>query len=49
MENVYEILSTEHFDVHQDREVPIPGFYIVAVKDGTKKSIADFTEDETTM
>jgi len=41
-----QIVVTENFDVHQDWETPIPGFYIVASKDLTKKSIEDFTDTE---
>ncbi len=47
MEKIDEqILLTESFDVHQDWETPIPGFYIVASRDLSKKSVADFTDAE---
>lgn len=39
------IIVTKHFDVHQDWETPIPGFFIIAAKRKTT-SIADFTETE---
>ena len=40
-----KIIVTEHFDVHQDWEVPIPGFFIIA---GIRKfrSVADMTKEE---
>ena len=39
------IIITKHFDIHQDWDVPIFGFFIVA---SVRKvdSIADFTEEE---
>jgi len=40
------ILLTKFFDVHQDWAIPIPGFFIVALKDTTKKSIGEFTKEE---
>ncbi|MCH7828882.1 hypothetical protein IH982_03435 [Patescibacteria group bacterium] len=40
------VLLTKSFDAHQDWEVPIPGFFIIASKDTTKKSIAEFTSEE---
>jgi diadenosine tetraphosphate (Ap4A) HIT family hydrolase len=43
---VEEVCVTEHFDVHQDWENPIPGFFILASKDISKQSITDFSEDE---
>lgn len=40
-----KILITKYFDIHQDWEIPIPGFFIIAsIRD--IKSVADFTEDE---
>jgi len=39
------VLITKYFDIHQDWEVPIPGFFIIASVRNIK-SIADFTEDE---
>ena len=39
------VLKTKYFDIHQDWEVPILGFFIIAsVRD--IKSVADFTGDE---
>lgn len=40
------VLLTEHFDAHQDWINPIVGFFIVASKDATKRSISDFTNEE---
>jgi diadenosine tetraphosphate (Ap4A) HIT family hydrolase len=40
-----KIIVTAHFDVHQDREVPIPGFFIVEPLK-KMKSVADFSQDE---
>ena len=39
------ILITKYFDIHQDWEVPIPGFFIIA---SVRKinSIADFNKEE---
>jgi len=39
------IIITKHFDIHQDWEVPIPGFFIIA---SIRKinSIVDFNEEE---
>ncbi len=39
------IASTEHFDVHQDLEIPIPGFMIL-VSNRHIQSIDEFTDDE---
>ena len=39
------IIITKHFDIHQDWEVPIPGFFIIASKRKIN-SITDFTEEE---
>ena len=41
-----QILLSDHFDVHQDRDTPIPGFFIVAARDDSKKSITDFNDVE---
>jgi diadenosine tetraphosphate (Ap4A) HIT family hydrolase len=41
-----KVIVTEHFDVHQDWEVPIPGFFIIAARRKIQ-SVADFTEEET--
>ena len=43
-----EVLTTENFDVHQDWEVPIVGFFIIAARDERKKSFSDFSPDELT-
>ncbi|MAF14302.1 MAG: diadenosine tetraphosphate hydrolase [Parcubacteria group bacterium] len=40
-----EVIVSEYFDVHQDWEVPIPGFFILAAKRKVR-SIAEFTDDE---
>jgi diadenosine tetraphosphate (Ap4A) HIT family hydrolase len=42
------ILLTKTFDVHQDWTVPIPSFFIVASRDDSKKSFADFDDEEIT-
>ena len=39
------ILKTPYFSVHQDREVPIAGFFIIAPL-RKMKSVADFTDEE---
>lgn len=39
------VVITNHFDVHQDWEVPIPGFFIVASKRKIT-SISEFTDIE---
>lgn len=39
------IIITEHFDIHQDWEIPIPGFFIMASKRKID-SIADFNNGE---
>jgi len=41
------ILQDEHFDAHQDFEIPIPGFVIVVSKRHIE-SIDEFTEEEKT-
>jgi len=41
-----KIIVTKHFDVHQDWDVPIPGFFIIAVI-GKIQSIEEFNEEET--
>lgn len=43
-----KILETGNFIVGQDWEVPIPGFFIIASKDKTKKSLLDFPKKELT-
>lgn len=40
-----KVILTKYFDVHQDWEVPIPGFFIVAIKRKIR-SIAEFTDEE---
>jgi diadenosine tetraphosphate (Ap4A) HIT family hydrolase len=40
-----KIIVTKNFDVHQDWDVPIPGFFIVASARG-RISILDFDEEE---
>lgn len=39
------VIITNHFDVHQDWEVPIPGFFIIATKRKIR-SISEFTSQE---
>lgn len=39
------IITTKYFDVHQDWEVPIPGFFIIAPL-RKMKSISEFTDEE---
>ncbi len=39
------VLETASFSIHQDREVPIPGFFVIATKRKIR-SIADFTPKE---
>lgn len=39
------IITTKHFDIHQDREALIPGFFIVASL-RKLKSIDEFTDEE---
>lgn len=49
MENILfsdeKIIETNYFTIEQDREVPIPWFFILSAKKSLK-SIADFTESE---
>ena len=40
-----QILTTKYFRVEQDRETPIPWFFILAYK-GKKKSLGEFTKAE---
>ena len=42
------IFITKNFEIGQDWETPIPGFFIVGSIDKTKRSIQDFTDDELT-
>ena len=39
------IITTKYFDVHQDWEIPIPGFFIIASL-RKLKSISEFTDGE---
>ena len=39
------VIITKNFDIHQDWEIPIPGFFILATQRKIK-SIAEFTDDE---
>ena len=39
------IITTKYFDVHQDREVPIPGFFIIAPL-RKLKSVDEFSDEE---
>lgn len=45
MERVGTVLTTEHFDAHQDFEIPIPGFIILSSRRHLQ-SIDEFTEVE---
>ena len=40
------ILITDNFNIGQDWEVPIVGFFIIGAKDKSKRSIEDFSEEE---
>jgi diadenosine tetraphosphate (Ap4A) HIT family hydrolase len=40
------VIETKDFDVHQDWEIPIEGFFILGAKDKSKRSISDFSNDE---
>jgi diadenosine tetraphosphate (Ap4A) HIT family hydrolase len=40
------VIETATFDVGQDWEVPIVGFFIIGAKDKTKRSVTDFSDDE---
>ncbi|MBU1164552.1 hypothetical protein KKA15_03250 [Patescibacteria group bacterium] len=42
----YNVIITKHFDVHQDWEIPIPGFFIIATKDRSQNSIAEFSDEK---
>ncbi len=42
----FSILKTKFWDLHQDWETPIPGFFILAIRRKGIKSIADFTDQE---
>ncbi len=42
----YGVLETEYWQVGQDWEVPIPGFFILALKRKGVHSIIDFTAEE---
>jgi diadenosine tetraphosphate (Ap4A) HIT family hydrolase len=49
MEKILEtIVVTKAFGAHQDWEIPIPGFFIVASNDPSKRSVTDFSDDEVT-
>lgn len=41
-----QIIESEHFDAHQDWEIPIVGMFIIASKDTTKRSVMDFDNEE---
>lgn len=45
MERVGTILTTKHFDAHQDFEIPIPGFIIISSRRHLQ-SVDDFTDEE---
>ena len=45
MERVGTVLTTKHFDAHQDFEIPIPGFIIISSRRHLQ-SVDDFTNEE---
>ncbi len=45
MERVGTVLTTEHFDAHQDFEIPIPGFIIISSRRHLQ-SVDEFTDKE---
>lgn len=45
MERIGTVLTTEHFDAHQDFEIPIPGFIILSSRRHLQ-SVDEFTEAE---
>ena len=40
-----EVKIAKHFDIHQDWETPIPGFFIIAGR-AALTSVADFTDEQ---
>lgn len=45
MERIGTILTTEHFDAHQDFEIPIPGFIIISSRRHLQ-SVDEFSDEE---
>lgn len=45
MERIGTVLTTEHFDAHQDFEIPIPGFIIISSRRHLQ-SVDEFTNEE---
>lgn len=45
MERVGTVLTTKHFDAHQDFEIPIPGFIIISSRRHLQ-SVDEFTKEE---
>jgi diadenosine tetraphosphate (Ap4A) HIT family hydrolase len=45
MERMGTVLTTEHFDAHQDFEIPIPGFIIISSRRHLN-SVDEFTGEE---
>ena len=43
---IANVFTGKYFDVHQDWENPIPGFFILASIDTSKKSVTDFSDEE---
>lgn len=41
-----QIIESECFDAHQDWSNPIVGFFIIASKDTSRRSITDFSKEE---
>jgi len=40
-----DVIDTKYFNIHQDREVPIPGFFIMEAK-RKLRSVSEFTNEE---
>ncbi|MBP6889247.1 MAG: diadenosine tetraphosphate hydrolase [Candidatus Moranbacteria bacterium] len=45
IERVGTVFTTEHFDAHQDFEIPLPGFIIISSRRHLQ-SVDEFTEEE---
>ena len=45
MERIGTVLTTKHFDAHQDFEIPIPGFIIISSRRHLQ-SVDEFTDQE---
>ena len=42
----FKVIRTKYWDIHQDWEVPIPGFFIVALNREGVKSVGDLAMEE---